>query len=314
MFICRLAFVTAALALAVAVVPVAPLHAQAEPDSSSPSTSAPTTSRPAAGTRTVRGTTGSPGGTVARGGRAGMVTGGVAGGYGSGPVPGGSGAIGGMTGSMDRGTGGRSLPPPILGEGPTCPFDATIYEVLLPVDQIGRIDLDALTRAATTAAAFEKALADLGAAKPLYRANQSVRLSRDSITVGTQVPYITNSQITNTGQAINSVSYTQVGAIFSISGKTSTPNAVELDLGIQVSTLSEGTTAISDTLKAPMFRNTTLSYKGPVAARQPFVVISADAASVAPAGKAVAYIARVTLGPAESGDTSAVAPPAPLKR
>jgi hypothetical protein len=293
MLIHRLTLIAAAVALTAVVVPVARLHAQATPESTSASTAAPTTTaRPVTGTPTARGSSGAVGGTSGRGGRGTAVSGAS----GGGGFVGGSFGGGGVTGGIDRGASGRSMPTPSLGEGPTCPFDATIYEVLLPVDQIGRMDLDALTRAATTAATFEKALADLGSSRPLYRADQSVRLSGDSITVGTQMPYITNSQITNTGQAINSVSYTQVGAIFKITGKTSTPTAIELDLGIQMSTMSEGT-AISDKVKAPMFRNTTLSYKGPVAARQPFVVISADAASVESSGKAVAYIARVTLGP-----------------
>ncbi|HEY4329615.1 MAG TPA: M56 family metallopeptidase, partial [Phycisphaerae bacterium] len=182
------------------------------------------------------------------------------------------------------------------GEGPTCSLDATIYDVRMPVDKIGQLDLDALTKAAATAGGFEKALAELGTSLPLYRANQSVRLSGDSITIGTQTPYITNTQVSNRGEAINSVSYTSTGAVFNIAGKNAAPGNVELDLSIELSTMSEGATAISNNVKAALFRRTTMSHKGQIVPRQPFVVVSVDAAAVDSNGKAVAYIARITLG------------------
>ncbi len=186
---------------------------------------------------------------------------------------------------------------PVPGEGPTCTLDATIYDVRLPVDKIGQLDVEALTSAAGTAVDFEKALAALGTSQPLYRASQAVRLSGDSILISTETPYITNSQVTTSGQTINSVAYRQMGAIFNVAGRTIAPDKIELDLSIQVSSLAEGATPIAGTVKAPVFRSATLAHKAPVAARKPFVVVSVDAASVDANGKAVAYIARITLGP-----------------
>jgi hypothetical protein len=196
---------------------------------------------------------------------------------------------------------------PTLGEGPTCAFDATIYDVHMPVDQIGRLDAEALTRAAADAATFEKALSALGTSQPLYRAHQSIRLAGDFIMIGAQTPYVTNSQMSPRGDMINSVSYRQVGAIFTIAGKVGAPGAIELDLGIQASTLSEGNTQISPTAKAPVFRNAQMAHKGEVKASQPFVVISADATSTDPEGKAMVYITRVTLGPPHSAPATAPA-------
>ena len=200
-----------------------------------------------------------------------------------------------------RGGLGAPSAPPVSGSGPTCTLDATIYDVRLPVDKIGQLDLDALTRASATAAGFEKALAELGTAQALYRANQAVRLSGDTVTIETQLPYFTNSQITRTGETINSVSYTSAGAMFNIAGKAGAGGRIELDLGIQVAAMSDGV-AISANVKAPIFRTVTLLRKGPVEARQPFVVLSVDAASVDQDGKAVAYIARVTLGAPQAGN------------
>ena len=172
---------------------------------------------------------------------------------------------------------------------PTCALDATIYELHLNAEKIGQIDADDLTRSASSAAAFEKALAELGQSKPLYRAHQSVRLSGDEIRIGTQVPYITNSQVTNTGQTINSVTYREVGAIFNVSGKAST-SSMELDLSIQVSVIGDNGVAITDTVKAPMFRSSTMEHRGEATPGQPFVLMSVDAASTDDHGQAVAYM------------------------
>jgi len=205
----------------------------------------------------------------------------------------------------------------VLGQGPTCTLDATLYDLRLPAEQIGRLDSDALTRAAETAAAFEKALGELGTAKPLYRINQAVRLESDYVQVGAQVPYVTNSQTDSRGQIINSVAYTSIGAIFNIAGKAAASGKIELDLGIQMSGFSEGATTISSTVKAPMFRTIQMAHRGFVTARQPFVVISADAASTDANGKAVAYIARVILGTPQSASSAAggaAAPPPPAGR
>jgi hypothetical protein len=196
--------------------------------------------------------------------------------------------------------GGRGFPggAPAPGEGPTCTLDATIYDVRIPVDQIGKLDVDALAKAAESADAFEKALAALGTARPMYRANQSVRLAGDTITIGSEVPIVTNTRVTDKGQTVNTVQYASTGALFSIAGKAAgaAGGGGEVDLNIQVSSSGDASAAISDKVKAPLMRRATLSHKGPFEARKPFVVVSVDAGSADKDGKAVAYIGRVTLG------------------
>jgi hypothetical protein len=202
------------------------------------------------------------------------------------------------------------MAPAAVGEGPTCSLDATIYDVRLPVEKISQLDAVVLAKGAGSVAEFEKVLGDLGAVKPLYRVSQAVRLSADSIMMGANVPYITNSQVTNTGQTINSVSYTQVGAVFNVAGKTGAgADSIALNLDIQVSALTEGGgVPISTNVHAPLFRTVTMTHKGTVTAKQPFVVVSADAMNVDDKGKAVAYIARVVLGAPQGDVTPARAP------
>lgn len=203
-----------------------------------------------------------------------------------------------MPGPRFGGRGGFGGVPaaPALGEGPSCTIDATVYDVRMAADMIGLLELDTLTRASATPQAFEKELAALGATKPLYRVSQSVRLSGDMILIGTEVPVVTNTRMTDRGQAINSVQYRSTGAVFTVAGRAGAPGGIDLDLGIEVAASSEGGAAVAEQVKAPIMRKATLSHKGPFQPGKPFILISVDAASADNDGKAVAYIARITMG------------------
>ena len=182
-------------------------------------------------------------------------------------------------------------------DGPSAPFSATVYLIRMPADQIGRLDAEALTTAAGTPD-FGKALAGLGTVRPLYLVSQSVRLAEDTIRIGAQTPYVSNSQVSNTGNVINTTRYTSVGTIFDIQGKTKAAGVVELDLRLQVSSLDEASgVQITNNVKSPVFRLATMAFKGNVQAGKPFVLVSADGATLDADGKAVAYITKVTLGP-----------------
>jgi hypothetical protein len=304
----------AVLLLAMALIPAAVLRAQQGPAQDPRATGGPATSArddndgreappasPATRPTNPRtGRPGSPGGTGGRTGGSGFGGGGGGGGAsGIGGVGGSSGFGGGgsATGFSGRGGfGGPAMAAPAPGEGPTCTLDATLYDVRMPVDQIGRLDVDALAKASETAEAFEKALAALGKAQPMYRANQSVRLSGDTITIGSEMPMVTSSRLTDNGQAINSIQYFSTGANFTLAGKTGGPAGIDLDLGIQVSASSDSGAAITDKVSAPVMRKAVLSHKGPVHPGKPFVVVSVDGGSVDKDGKAVAYIGRITIG------------------
>jgi beta-lactamase regulating signal transducer with metallopeptidase domain len=194
---------------------------------------------------------------------------------------------------LTRGFGGVAVPTP--GTGPTVSFDATVYDVRMPVDQIGRLDVDALQQAAGSAETFEKALAALGPIRPLYRADQSVRLSGENIMIETATPIVTSSSVAADGHEINSYTYHSTGAIFGIAGNVA-GGAVELDLGIKLSSIADGPATVGKGVKVPVIRSFTISHNGPVEPRKPFVVVSVDANSVDATGKAVAYIGRIIVG------------------
>jgi hypothetical protein len=121
-------------------------------------------------------------------------------------------------------------------------------------------------------------------------------LASDTITIGTQTPIVTASRTDGSGHASNIVSYQETGAHFSIAGKSNEADKIECDLKIELSTISASSAEIATSVKASLFRTSTMLHKGIVVAKKPFVVLSADAATADENGKAVVYIARVTLG------------------
>lgn len=196
------------------------------------------------------------------------------------------------------GFGGRfgAREPLVLGEGPTCTFDATIYDLRLPVDQIGKLDAASLTKASEGVDGFEKALAALGNARPIYRADQSVRLAGDTLNISSQVPVVTSTSTGRNGQPIQSYQYMSVGALFNLAGKAGAGGGSDMDLNIQVAAVSDVLWAIDKGVNAPVMRTATLSHKGDFRPGKPFVLVSVDASSTDKDGKAVAYVARVVVG------------------
>jgi len=188
------------------------------------------------------------------------------------------------------------------GEGPTCHFDATLYDLRLPVEQIGKLSVAALESAADNAESFENALAALGTPKPMYRANQSVRLSGDTIDIVSETPYVSNVMIGRGGQSIDRVSYSPTFAKFAMAGSPAASGQIDLDLSIQLSARSESGVSITgagDKLQ-PIMHTSSLLHKGPVRQGKPFVVVIVNAEALDKDGKAVAYIARVTVGDLQS--------------
>jgi hypothetical protein len=221
---------------------------------------------------------------------------------------------------------------PVSGNA-TCDIDITIYEVRIPLANVSRIDFDALTQSAKDAATFEKKLAELGTTKPLYRIAQPVKLAGDSIALLKEEPFIdptvrsargatrgatargATTTATARGTATTPASATTVpttaaaatapaetiiyrttGVRITLAGTTLAPNKLNINLNINVTTISEGTIPISDRLKTGIVRTVELAHQGPVIPNQPFISVQVDASSLDPQGNAVAYIVRSTLG------------------
>jgi len=73
-----------------------------------------------------------------------------------------------------------------------------------------------------------------------------------SITVGQEVPFITNSRITDTGQTINTIEYSDVGILLDVIPHINPDGLVILDVAPEISALTGTTVPISDTVSAPV--------------------------------------------------------------
>ncbi len=73
-----------------------------------------------------------------------------------------------------------------------------------------------------------------------------------SITVGQEVPFITNSRITDTGQTINTIEYGDVGILLDVIPHINPDGLVILDVAPEISTLTGTTVPISELVSAPV--------------------------------------------------------------
>ena len=76
-----------------------------------------------------------------------------------------------------------------------------------------------------------------------------------SITVGQEVPFITNTQITETGQQINTIQYQAVGIILNVTPHISPDGLVVLDVAPEISQLTGSTVPIGNGISAPVIAN-----------------------------------------------------------
>ncbi|HEX4083813.1 MAG TPA: hypothetical protein VHY22_02795 [Chthoniobacteraceae bacterium] len=108
-----------------------------------------------------------------------------------------------------------------------------------------------------SASATLYALAQKGDVNVLSRPSILARNNQEAvIVVGQEVPFITNSQITEAGQTINTVNYQDVGIILRVTPFISESHNVEMIVSPEISSLSSQTVPISPTVNAPVINKT----------------------------------------------------------
>jgi general secretion pathway protein D len=92
------------------------------------------------------------------------------------------------------------------------------------------------------------ALSTKGKVEVLSRPSIMARNNQEAvIVVGQEVPFITNSRITDNGQTINTVQYDNVGIILRVTPFITSDGAVEMIVAPEISTLTDQTVPISNT-------------------------------------------------------------------
>ncbi len=99
-----------------------------------------------------------------------------------------------------------------------------------------------------------RAMAEAGNFEVLSRPSILARNNQEAIiTVGQEVPFIRNTQISNTGQQINTVEYEDVGIILRVTPFITSDGLVEMIVAPEISTITDQTIPISDSVNAPVF-------------------------------------------------------------
>ncbi|MEI8235115.1 MAG: hypothetical protein WCH57_10585 [Verrucomicrobiota bacterium] len=97
------------------------------------------------------------------------------------------------------------------------------------------------------------ALSSSGKAKVLSRPSIMARNNQEAvIVVGQEVPIVTNSQITDQGNTINTIKYQDVGIILRVTPFISSDKTVEMIVAPEISSLSNQTVAVSTNVNVPV--------------------------------------------------------------
>jgi general secretion pathway protein D len=99
-----------------------------------------------------------------------------------------------------------------------------------------------------------KALSTKTKMELLSRPSIMARNNEEStITIGSEVPFIKNSQVTDDGRVLNTVEYEDIGIILTVTPHINGDGMVELEVAPEISAIAEETVQISDSVTAPTF-------------------------------------------------------------
>lgn len=97
------------------------------------------------------------------------------------------------------------------------------------------------------------AMSEVGKMEVLSRPSVLARHNQEAtIVVGQEVPFVTGNRVTSDGQTINDVEYEDIGIILRVTPYITADGQVEMVINPEISTLTEETVPISNTIEAPV--------------------------------------------------------------
>ncbi|TWT45307.1 hypothetical protein RAS1_17300 [Phycisphaerae bacterium RAS1] len=183
---------------------------------------------------------------------------------------------------------------------PPLKFEAITYQIEIAADKVAAIDTQALASQGGSLVEFDKAIRALGAARVLYRADQTITIQgRNEIEIGGDVPIIIGTSVTPAGQPQNQLSRQRIGAKIDIGGRwmfADGAHRAQAGVVVELSDTTPGNVDVGG-VKAPVFRSVRQNYGGELELGHPIVLLSVDGAGSLEAGKSVAYITRLMFRP-----------------
>lgn len=174
-------------------------------------------------------------------------------------------------------------------------FTAVVYQLKLTVDVAEKMDVAAISARVSDNTEFRKKLAKLGKVGFAYSVDQQVNLSEPAqMQTMQRVPMVTGSQITESGNTINTVRYQKVGAMFEVQGtqeKVDDENAVNLRINAEVSSLIDSTVETVPGVRSPVIVSNQLRHNVLAEFGKPFAAMAVS--SIGKAGEPGEVIAHV---------------------
>ena len=93
-----------------------------------------------------------------------------------------------------------------------------------------------------------------------------------NINVGQRVPFVTNSSISDTGNVVNTIQYEDVGILLNVTARISDDGFVNMDVSPEISSLSNSSVQVSETVSAPIISNRSAATRVTVQDGQTIVV------------------------------------------
>lgn len=175
-------------------------------------------------------------------------------------------------------------------------FEAAVYEVRVPEARLAELEAPALEARAATVPDLAKALGEFGETRLLYKLDQTVNLYGESIVMGSQEPMVTGSRRMDSGPAINTVTYQEVGLIVKLAADPPAPDAPRKEPAVQVnfelSAMTDSGVEIAPSVKAQRIRNLQLSHSETPRFGRPMVLLHVAAAPGNAEAPPTAYVIR----------------------
>jgi len=98
------------------------------------------------------------------------------------------------------------------------------------------------------------ALATVGSTEVLSRPSIMARNNEEAtMTIGEEVPIVTNSRVTDSGETINTVTYEDIGIILTVTPHITPDSLVELEVESEISSMTGETIDVSENVEARVF-------------------------------------------------------------
>lgn len=173
----------------------------------------------------------------------------------------------------------------------TC-MQVSVYEVSLSRDRLSDVAVKGLTAHAGSLESLDKALAKLGSARMVYRADQVLNSERKTrkTTLGAAMPFVRGVSVSRDGNRTSSIDYEDVGLIVKAAGVAHSATRGVADVDIEYSGVGKSNVDIGNDVKAPITRNLEQDFSGDFESGKPIILLLVDAQGE---GDPVVYVTRI---------------------